>query len=511
MTLLSSTDEQLLREGAVRIPQLDTGIPLKLSYIFAPLIFLFLHLAFMVQMYLLARKLRGWSLVLGTLIPSQQRSDYRLLLSPFPLTQILGGEAKGQRTRWPLHFLMWATTALVPVLLLLAVQISFVRYHSEGITLFHRLILLLDLGALAWFVWNYRTMWREQPPFRFRPRPVLIGVALILPALLVLRVSWWDGWIPGSAYDRESVVASATDVIVESWMDIALCPWDVVCRHLDLRDKTLVARAPPDEIVALYIGKDKTEYEALRDHAEGLDLQDRDLRHANFTGAKLPKAKLFLVRLQGSDLGGAELQGSDLGGAELQGANLREAQLQGVNLRGVWLGGADLREVAFNVADLRQVDFIVLKDEAWDKLRQHIQEVVPAGPQLKAALKRLDEAGHRALFDRIKTVQAPNAIYDRDGLFHGWPAPPSDEAYDKSLSEVVLAIACADADAGRGFALRAIMGGSIEPNRPLWPRLAWEMRNEKCVVVEDLAQDWRDRFVAFADSYEPPTTAAPRE
>ena len=217
MTLLSSTDEQLLREGAVRIPQLDTGIPLKLSYIFAPLIFLFLHVAFLVQMYLLARKLRGFNRALGLYAPQQPPDEFRLLLSPFPFTQILAGEARGRLTRWPLHFLVWATVAVVPVLLLLAVQLSFVRYHSEGITLLHRLVLLLDLGTLAWFVLRYRTMWREQPAFKFKPRPVLVGATLLLPALLLLRVSWWDGRIPGSAYDQDAEVETFTDIFVGSW------------------------------------------------------------------------------------------------------------------------------------------------------------------------------------------------------------------------------------------------------------------------------------------------------
>ena len=69
LTLLSSTDENLLRNGQVELPQVGAGISLKNSYIFAPLIFLYLHAQLLFLLRVLTQKVRTFELALKEEFP----------------------------------------------------------------------------------------------------------------------------------------------------------------------------------------------------------------------------------------------------------------------------------------------------------------------------------------------------------------------------------------------------------------------------------------------------------
>lgn len=76
----------------------------------------------------------------------------------------------------------------------------------------------------------------------------------------------------------------------------------------------------------------------------GLDLSDRNLCDADFTGALLSGANLSNARLDRANLFGAEMQEANLTGASLRRCDLRGASLRGANLTGADLFEADLRE-----------------------------------------------------------------------------------------------------------------------------------------------------------------------
>ncbi len=93
-------------------------------------------------------------------------------------------------------------------------------------------------------------------------------------------------------------------------------------------------------------------YDDMVAQTEGLDMSERSLRWADFTGAALPKAILDRAQLQHAiltssdlrkvNLGQAWLAGADMRGATLTGADMRRATLTGADMFGAWLTGADM-------------------------------------------------------------------------------------------------------------------------------------------------------------------------
>ena len=69
LTLVASTDENLLRNGRVVLPQVGVGLSVVQSYIFAPLIFLYLHVQLLFQLTVLARKIRTFEVALKEEFP----------------------------------------------------------------------------------------------------------------------------------------------------------------------------------------------------------------------------------------------------------------------------------------------------------------------------------------------------------------------------------------------------------------------------------------------------------
>ena len=165
LTLLSSTDENLLRNGQVELPQVGAGISLENSHIFAPLIFLSLHAQLLFLLGVLARKVRRFELALeefpGAASPNRQREECRDWLSAFIFVQRL---LLSHGVRPMSKLLVWLCVEAVPVVLLFVLDLSFVRYQSAWITWEHHIIFATDLGLLAWF--NWQVFGKKFPTFR---------------------------------------------------------------------------------------------------------------------------------------------------------------------------------------------------------------------------------------------------------------------------------------------------------------------------------------------------------
>jgi Pentapeptide repeats (8 copies) len=127
--------------------------------------------------------------------------------------------------------------------------------------------------------------------------------------------------------DRWTIPASSLALVLS--VGAAIAPGDNLLNMLgyetyaDLTDDD-VSTKPSD-----WTGREET---AEVESAKGADLEDRDLRHADASGAFLVKAKL----------GGEDLSGADLRGTDLRGPNFFSANLRGANLANVDLSGAKL-------------------------------------------------------------------------------------------------------------------------------------------------------------------------
>ena len=170
-TLLSSTDENLLLNAQVAVLQVGFGMALEQSYIFGPPIFLYLHVQGLFLLSILARKVQGFNKALdrelaGIPNSHRMRQEYWNWLSAFAFVQLF----REDRLHFVPRLLMWISMEAIPLLLLFAVDLSFVRYQYWEITYSHHAVFILDLGFVMWFnslmfgrhlrsLWNDLSRW----------------------------------------------------------------------------------------------------------------------------------------------------------------------------------------------------------------------------------------------------------------------------------------------------------------------------------------------------------------
>ena len=93
-------------------------------------------------------------------------------------------------------------------------------------------------------------------------------------------------------------------------------------------------------------------------HLQRANLVDAHLEEVYLHEAQLQDANLRLARLQGANLEKASLQGAYLFSAWLQATDLREAHIQGANLASARLQGADLSSARLQGADITWASLI---------------------------------------------------------------------------------------------------------------------------------------------------------
>ena len=141
LILSFSNDENLFRDVSVELPQIGIGISIEKSYIVAPLIFLYLHIQVLYLLNVLARGMRAFMRE-----PAHQEHFDRL--SAFVFIQLY----RDQHLLLFPWLLFWSGVVVIPLALLFAMDLSFVRYQS-GITLGHHIIFIIDLVFVMWSVW----------------------------------------------------------------------------------------------------------------------------------------------------------------------------------------------------------------------------------------------------------------------------------------------------------------------------------------------------------------------
>ena len=360
LTLLFSTDENLLLNGQVTLPQTDVGISIVQSYVFAPLIFFYLHIQTLFLLGVLARKVQTFEVALVGEFPDatskdkqnqveSEREEYRDWLSAFAFVQLLRPNRKALNVA---RLLSWLGTNAVPLILLFAIDLSFIRYQSDTITWSHHLVVVLDL--LIVFCFNCQVSGQSMlamPRLLGTLAEVVLGLGIIFILILAARPPEFDPvtvktdqqsiWRSGTEYTDVELIKEIKVYWMKVWsgdnlLDIGPCEWwRLACRYLDVNHKSL-AKANQNK----------------SDYVDEFDLRGRKLYFAKFISLQLQNAELHEAQLQGADLHKANLQGAELHGAQLQGANLQNAQLQGANLRDTQFRGANLRNAQLQGLDL---------------------------------------------------------------------------------------------------------------------------------------------------------------
>jgi uncharacterized protein YjbI with pentapeptide repeats len=406
-----TTDEQLLRLSAVKLPILNAPLPIQGFYIFVPWLFVLLHFNLLLQFYLLTDKLRGFEELVKELPVAEGWSLRKRLLS-FPLVHRLAGQ-HNKFMQLLFSLMVWVTVVLAPLWLLLWLQIRFLPYHDPGVTWGQRGAVLADVllllvfwprivaGRGGWSWWS-GCLFRWRTKVQQRADALTVGMLLLITWVMSFFIATvpeepWErwlvtqssGWLPHSwvyeslekfawLYDEPDVWQPRQMLMPTYWFFER--PDTLFRRNLVLRRKVLTTNGLNEEALEALANVGESRDQEALSRVRGLDLRGRDLRYADMSGTLLPKvdfrpndnqqpaqlqganllaawlpeARLAEARLQGVNFNMARLPGADLGKAQLQFAELGAAQLQGVNLSEAQLQGANLLEAQLQGATLER-------------------------------------------------------------------------------------------------------------------------------------------------------------
>lgn len=377
VTLLSSTDLNLFLNGKVVLPQVGVGVSVVQSYIFAPPVFVFLHVQALFILGVLARKVSSFDKALADEgIKVERQEEYWNWLSAFAFVQVFHRDAAHSLAS---RLLTWLATNVIPLGLLFAIDVSFVRYQSYEITGLHHGLLLLDLFFIVRFNEQVfrggRHIWKQglnSGTMRKGIWQAMTGFATILliifanPPTFNLETSEDDGnrirrsstapTTPPSNTNF-SFAAALLEVMTgtrkfgerlaegENPFDAGPCEWwGAGCRYLDVSGESLLEE--PAERLFLLSTSDASEdkIRALRrENSTPLFAAHRNFRFADFDGVFAPRINLQGADLRGSvanpwpnftdraDFTGANFQAASLDGADWDKALLDESVLIGTS------------------------------------------------------------------------------------------------------------------------------------------------------------------------------------
>jgi len=389
------THRDLLLESPVKLPFLNVKLPLKAFFILGPLVFLIVHAYVLLHFVLLAGKIGAFHTELQAQIPGDDaRARLRRQLPSNIFVQSLAGprEVRTGVTGFLLRRIIEISLVAGPIALLVLFQLQFLPYHSEWITSWQRVTVVIDL-VLLWFLWpriargEIRSLgWRD---FR-RVKVGALLLASFLPVLLVVTIATFPGeWLEDSLPPVRLIPTTWEARSVPSVQVIQArgSGWATLHELLVAGKVNYVTGKPqslwsnvlvlPNFEVGDRANLDANGKIAISSH--GLSLRGRlldgavlvgaHLRKADFTGASLAGAKFNLADLREAkfefDLIGSampefdiiystnigclkdviectQLQGADFAFAQLQGARLPRAHLQGAYFLGAQMQGATL-------------------------------------------------------------------------------------------------------------------------------------------------------------------------
>ena len=420
MTVGAVTHEALLLEKPIKLPVLNVDLPLVGFFWIAPLFFLLFHFYLFLQLVILVRKSASFEQILqADVVDESEREEYRKRLDSFLVLQFLCGakEERSGMTGRLLRAVAVITLVMLPILLLLQFQLTFLPYHDAWVTWIHRFAILIDI-RLAWVFWFAIRKGDGEISFP-ELQPQWLAKALSWQSLrevphrgiMAFRSAWRGHWI--GTVSSVSVIFISFFVLSfkdETVSRLIRVPVPVVANEQltwELQSISEVLLHGPINMVEgrpkvwfsnVLVVPDKklvkeadaeTEFPSLSLRGRNLSgaiLVGSDLRNVDFTGANLNDARLdraLLTRakfrcaasyerrpkepgwpgdecswLQGATFLEAQLQAADfdrarMHGAILIGANLIGAQLTGTQLQGAMLVNAQLQAALIQGASLK--------------------------------------------------------------------------------------------------------------------------------------------------------------
>ena len=358
------THRDLLLETPVELPILQVRIQLAQFFEFAPIVLVLLHMGVVAQLVLLARKVLEFDQAIRLLETTDRRTHpLRLELHNFFFVQAVAGPHRSRVLGTFLHALSWLTLVILPVVLILFIQVSFLPYHDVHITWVHRIALVADvvmLVAIGIFLSRAETSFFAAFFRASSSNPVTVILTTIVLAMVTL-FSFFSATVPDELLDR------VTHKVLRRNGAVGTAEGFVIPFLRGRNDGSLLGIFRRNLVVTdtdLVVDKDVTPGEP------SLKLRGRDLRYARLDRSDLHQAdftsaKLDYARLTGADLRGITLQCPDLGTTRLQGgaavnplcpsargADFTKARLDEARLAGTDLSGAVFVNASMVAADL---------------------------------------------------------------------------------------------------------------------------------------------------------------
>ena len=302
----------------------------------------------------------------------------------------------------------------VPLLLLLWMQVRFLAYQNEWITLAHQIVVTLNGVMLVLSGINIAAklgIGRGRASWRAARRLSVLGIAAV--SLAAVMFSWCIAVVPESQIDRAIGWKTASARLFKDWWRHGELGKDETPRYfrryLHVKGKTVAYEEPSDEIIAAYIQKGDDEEKAEEkawEHVDQLDLSGRSLRYGRFDLSKFKRVDLSNARLDHATLEEAELRRVDLSGADLTKARLRGVDLSAalvtggtkldetnLNLKGAKLNDVDLSGRVLQRANLTDAELRGAKLAGTDLRGAKLQRVDLSEAEITPHRTKLDEAG----------------------------------------------------------------------------------------------------------------------
>lgn len=348
VALAGVSHQDLLLETPIALPLLQVTIPQRSFFLFGPLILVLVHFGLLLQHVMLSRKLREFHNRLshheGNGLFRQHR--FRVQLSSYTYAQAIAGPYRSPLMAAFLYAMTWITLGLLPFLLLLDFQITYLPDHDAWVTGLHRFYLVLEFLVLLIFgvflrfpekgFWAGFLANLTKHPVNFFVTLVMALLALVFSFLIATipderldhaAASLWPVPVPygTDSGDAGRVAFLPTAYLFEGKTDeIRGRPSSTFSRNLVVINTAVVPYQEPDpDVVSISLRGRDLKYGTF----DRSDLRRSDMTGADLTGASLVRTNLIKVRFVGARLRGADLRRAGLISTNMEGADAEGAKL----------------------------------------------------------------------------------------------------------------------------------------------------------------------------------------
>ena len=303
VALAGVTHKDLLLNSPISLPVLSISISLDRFFLFAPPLFIIIHLGMMMQYEVLTRKIYAFLHVIereeremaDAGAPAGQIHPLRYELSSNFFTQFLAGPNQAGILTFMQQMIVWATLIMLAAIVLMMFQVTFLPYHDVALTWAHRVYVLIDMAivgivgtflpsplhgfwASAWY------SWRHYPTFM----TITVGFFMAFFAF-----SFFLATVPGERLDRLlAAIGPSVEVPAPSGRaaDMRTVFLPIAYLFDGAIDERSGASRSPFQRNLIVMDQDLVNGRDLAPDSRSISLRNRDLRYARLDRSDLKQA-----------------------------------------------------------------------------------------------------------------------------------------------------------------------------------------------------------------------------